>query len=429
MLSTAAFNALLKTLEEPPPHAIFILATTEVHKIPATVLSRCQRHEFRRIPVNEIVELAERHGRTGEDSCGAGGADADRPPGDRQPARCNFAARPADVHRQEGHPGERPAGAGDGYQPGGDRRWSQAILDRQAAAGLNQIRKALDAGTDPRQFARQVVDYLRSLLLIRLGSGDQVDATPEQRSLMAQHAQAFDTPWLMETLRTFNSAASDQRSSWQPGLALELAFAQAIELPGQAAATSLPLPPVQSRPVAGPPPEENTRPPQASAPPARGTGQARTVREPATVARPAAAAPAEASKASTALPTTAIKPAESSDLSMQAIQQSWPRIRALVKKRKNMTEALLNSCKLMGVKDGVLILGFKTEVIKSKMEANDNLQIIRVAIKEVAGIDLQVTCVISSGKGSAKLADLNVENDGMVGTALRDLGGEIVDVK
>ena len=55
MLSTAAFNALLKTLEEPPSHAIFILATTEAHKIPATVLSRCQRHEFRRIPVVDIV--------------------------------------------------------------------------------------------------------------------------------------------------------------------------------------------------------------------------------------------------------------------------------------------------------------------------------------------------------------------------------------
>ena len=55
MLSTAAFNALLKTLEEPPPHAIFVLATTEIHKIPATVLSRCKRHEFRRVPVDEIV--------------------------------------------------------------------------------------------------------------------------------------------------------------------------------------------------------------------------------------------------------------------------------------------------------------------------------------------------------------------------------------
>src|SRR5512143_3760587 len=56
MLSTAAFNALLKTLEEPPPHAIFVLATTEIHKIPATVLSRCQRHEFRRLPMGEIVK-------------------------------------------------------------------------------------------------------------------------------------------------------------------------------------------------------------------------------------------------------------------------------------------------------------------------------------------------------------------------------------
>ncbi|MCK5053000.1 MAG: DNA polymerase III subunit gamma/tau, partial [Anaerolineales bacterium] len=56
MLSTAAFNALLKTLEEPPEHAIFILATTEVHKIPATVLSRCQRHEFRQLPVATILD-------------------------------------------------------------------------------------------------------------------------------------------------------------------------------------------------------------------------------------------------------------------------------------------------------------------------------------------------------------------------------------
>src|SRR3970040_1798096 len=55
MLSAAAFNALLKTLEEPPAHAIFILATTEVHKVPATVLSRCQRHEFRRIPLTKIM--------------------------------------------------------------------------------------------------------------------------------------------------------------------------------------------------------------------------------------------------------------------------------------------------------------------------------------------------------------------------------------
>ena len=55
MLSTSAFNALLKILEEPPAHLMFILATTELHKVPATILSRCQRHSFKRIPVDTIA--------------------------------------------------------------------------------------------------------------------------------------------------------------------------------------------------------------------------------------------------------------------------------------------------------------------------------------------------------------------------------------
>ena len=114
-------------------------------------------------------------------------------------------------------------------------------------------------------------------------------------------------------------------------------------------------------------------------------------------------------------------------MSLQAITQNWPKIRALVKKRKSQTEALLNSCKPLGIKDGVLLLGFQAELLKSKMETNDNLQIIRQALGQVLGIDMQVRCVITTGKGKSLPADLNVETDGMVGTALRDLGGEIVD--
>ena len=60
MLTDAAFNALLKTLEEPPPHAVFILATTEAHKVPATVVSRCQRFDFRRAPLASLVANLER---------------------------------------------------------------------------------------------------------------------------------------------------------------------------------------------------------------------------------------------------------------------------------------------------------------------------------------------------------------------------------
>jgi len=100
MLTREAFNALLKTLEEPPPHAIFVLATTEVHKIPATVLSRCQRHEFRRIPINYIQanlkEIAKEEGINVE----WGGINRDRPTINWQHARRGFAAGSAGIYRK-----------------------------------------------------------------------------------------------------------------------------------------------------------------------------------------------------------------------------------------------------------------------------------------------------------------------------------------
>ncbi len=103
MLSTQAFNALLKTLEEPPPHAIFILATTEIHKIPATVLSRCQRHEFRRVPVDDILASLKQMAKAEETQGGRGCAGADRPAGHRLDAGCPIAARPALVHGDDHH--------------------------------------------------------------------------------------------------------------------------------------------------------------------------------------------------------------------------------------------------------------------------------------------------------------------------------------
>src|SRR3990170_3147062 len=157
MLSTAAFNALLKTLEEPPPHAIFILATTEMHKIPATVLSRCQRHEFRRLPLDEMVAQLEMIAKK-EDIKAERGA-------------LELIARQATGSLRDAESLlDQLASTGGGVK----LDWAQevlgtstslAVLDlvdalvaRDAAAGLDLIHQTLDAGSDPRQFARQVVD-------------------------------------------------------------------------------------------------------------------------------------------------------------------------------------------------------------------------------------------------------------------------------
>jgi DNA polymerase-3 subunit gamma/tau len=109
---------------------------------------------------------------------------------------------------------------------------------------------------------------------------------------------------------------------------------------------------------------------------------------------------------------------------MQRVSQNWLRVRAVVKKKHPATEALLNSCRPLAIKDGVLILSFATEIVKSKMENLENIEITRQAIASVAGIELMIRCVVGN-KGTANSTDLDVDRDGMVGTAL-NLGGKIV---
>ena len=111
MLSTAAFNALLKTLEEPPPHVKFIFATTEIRKVPVTVLSRCQRFDLRRVDADVLVTHLAGIAAQGERRGRARGAGADRARGGRLGARCAVAARSGD--RACRRPGARRGRAAD----------------------------------------------------------------------------------------------------------------------------------------------------------------------------------------------------------------------------------------------------------------------------------------------------------------------------
>jgi DNA polymerase III subunit gamma/tau len=417
MLSTAAFNALLKTLEEPPAHAIFILATTEVHKIPATVLSRCQRHEFRRIPVAEITRHLQ-HIAKGEKL-------------EVDPEVLTLIARQSTgAMRDAISLLDQLASTGQKItllqaQEVLGTATNQVVvdliknlIDRNPGEGFNAIHQALDSGTDARQFARQVVEYLRSLLLIRLGNADQVDATTEMRAIMAQHAQAFELDHLLETIRLFNNAASDTKGSWQPGLLLELALAEAIEIPSrsvQPAAVAPQTPAAAVRynfPSEQPPdwPDADLTPP----PPVISEPAAK--RTPSTATPTPSAAPVE---------ETRVEAPASGKVSVQDIQQNWRRIRAMVKRQSAATEALLNSSKLLGIKDGLLVLGFQAELLRGKMSTEENIEIISGAIGEVLGVRPGITCVVMNAKAGTAPSDLNIESDGMVGTAL-NLGGQIV---
>ncbi len=105
------------------------------------------------------------------------------------------------------------------------------MLDQKPAAGMDAIHTALDSGTDPRLLARQVVDYLRALLLVQMGNASQVDLAADTRAQAAKHAKAFSTSEVMRMIKAFNFAATDLRGGWQPSLPLEMALAEVIEAP------------------------------------------------------------------------------------------------------------------------------------------------------------------------------------------------------
>ena len=407
MLSTAAFNALLKTLEEPPAHAIFILATTEVHKIPATVLSRCQRHEFRRIPVMEIVKTLEEL------------AKAEKIQYDDE-ALILIARQATGAMRDAISLLDQLASTGSRItlelaQTVLGTATNQLVIDlvtaiqkQDTAAGLETIHSALDSGSDPRQFARQTVEFLRSLMLIKMGNEKQVDATADTREIMSAHAKAMSNSDLIRWIGLFNNAINDLRTSWQPGLALELAFAQAIQ-----PASQVQKPEVHE--------EKPSRPPQPAATPESRIDTMRAVPEAEPPAKPEKTAIHKVEKAESQASSES-----ASGASAQLILTNWAAILVEVKKQsRSQVGALLNSQKLIQVKGSVLTLGFASELLKSKMESEEYVQITRNAIKQVTGADLQIRCVVANAKGNADPANLEIDHDGIVGAAL-NLGGKLV---
>lgn len=172
MLSTSAFNALLKTLEEPPDHVVFILATTEVHKIPQTVLSRCQRFDFRRIPTREITE----HLKTicGRDavSCDEEALWAIARQGDGS-MRDSLSLLDQVITFANGHMSRAVVVEILGLTDHALLfETLSALVHRDQTAILKILEKIARAGYEPSLFAQDLMENLRHLLLIRIGGDD-----------------------------------------------------------------------------------------------------------------------------------------------------------------------------------------------------------------------------------------------------------------
>ncbi|MCQ3938204.1 MAG: DNA polymerase III subunit gamma/tau [Chloroflexi bacterium] len=396
MLSTAAFNALLKTLEEPPPHAIFVLATTEIHKIPATVLSRCQRHEFRRVPIDEIVsnlkQIAASENIQADDEAltliarqSAGGMR------DAQSLLDQLASTGARITLALA---QQVLGTATSQTV---LDVIASILDHQPARGLETIHHALDSGADPRSLARQLVEYLRGLMLIQMGNAEQVEATREVKTQMESHAKAFTSTDVLRMMKIFNNAAVDLRGGWQPSLSLELALAEVIDYTPPLSPQNLDLGGMK-----GEAPQPKPKP----------------------VSAPAAESKPEVKSASSPKGEAPQPVVESPAINSNDIVKAWkPLINALPKAQANLG-ALMNSVKMIDVQGKTLILGMASDVLVEKLNKPDQIETIQRLIKDHFHVDVSVRCVVTNAKG--KLPS-HVSQDGMVAAAIQH-GGEIVDM-
>ena len=405
MLSTAAFNALLKTLEEPPPHAKFVLATTEEHKVPLTIKSRCQQFNFRLLTLPEIT------GRlrwiAGQEQLSV------------EPAALDLIARQGSgsIRDAESLLDQLVAAPGDAITlertqmvlGTASNEAISALVDAwlaaDAPAGLHVIHEALASGADVRQFARQMVDYLRQLLLLQAAGDDApLNLPDEDRRRMSRQSQQTSLDALIDAVKAFNGAALTSSSSWQPQLPLELGFISLLPDKAPAhpsAATSQAQQPAPEQ-TASEQPTPNATPqtaaPQNEAQPGPAGDKQETAAEPPAVAD--AAAPSRASDPQTqkgATPEVLPPAATPEAITLQAVQRQWEPMIVRVGQQDRNLPALLNVSKPLGVEGNAIILGFDYGVLKDKFEARlESRELVAATLSDLLGAKCIVRSVVTA---------------------------------
>ena len=397
MLTAEAFNALLKTLEEPPGHAIFVLVTTEPHRLPATILSRCQRFDFHRISLPDLI------GRL-RFICEAEGIDVDTgalelvgrlSTGSLRDAEslldqlvsyCGTKITLDDVHMVVGMTGSEAA-----------KTLAAHVINRDIPSGLRLINETAAEGADLRQFCREVVEYLRGLMLLKVGgAADLLDVTNEALDEMRAMADEASAPMLINSIRHFTAAEAAQRVPVHAQLPLELAFVEAtLASQGQEqvdsigpreGATSIARPPTQPRSLGRP----SSHFPETISPAPRAVRDAApSTRTPASTLSPSRdAAGGETGR------SEAVSEAAASDQS-DRLGRDWPKIMEAFGLVNKSIQALLRDCQPVKFQEGVAELGFYFQFHRTRIEDQSYRAVVEKVLSDFLGESVRVKCVLA----------------------------------
>jgi DNA polymerase-3 subunit gamma/tau len=361
MLTQEAFNALLKTLEEPPAHTIFVLATTESQKVPLTIASRCQRLEFARLKLGEIksqlamIAKAEKIGIEDKalDLIARSAEGAMRDAISLLDQLISFSGQQIVYDNVVTLLGTADEELLFGF--------GEAVISGDIKGVLELIKKGMEEGRSMQQVARDLVLHFRNLLHLKVGSGEALELTADYLKRLESQAQKFSFEKIKEVIGALAKAELDMK--WHPHARLVLEVAM-MELLGE------------SHPAPRATPDE-TRVAAASRP--------TPIEAPKTEAKPVAQA----------MPVMA-----TGDLSFDRVKEHWEAILENMRKKSIYGYVSLHEGEPMGISEkGKLLIGFRKGYTfhKERMEDTKNKQAFEESIREVLGRQIPIECIISDG--------------------------------
>ncbi|HJT22898.1 MAG TPA: DNA polymerase III subunit gamma/tau [Nitrospira sp.] len=406
MLSNSAFNALLKTLEEPPPHVVFIFATTEIHKIPATILSRCQHYNFRRIARTEIIErlrhVAVQDGIAVEDRSLAALARASEGSMrdglsllDQAVAFGGKTIVHADLEVLLGAVPQELIKA-----------MIRAVMAQDTPAALRVIAQVLDQGHDLKTYCAEVVESLRHLLVMSVTSPHEwpalIEAPAEELAQLASDRDLLSPEQLQQLFAIFVQAEDGLRLSAHPRFIVETAVVKATRLlrqPGSPSAHPVRIASVEQQPPQAVP--SRTKPSSGSARSVTATSSS-----PVTQALPASTPtpnrelssmpPAADALRHTKTPTTdsdqaAPREPASSAASVNdravSVALNWEHVQEEVGHTLPNVAPFLEMGWLIGIEGHVITIGFAKHatVARAMLEKADNIQSLTSLCERLSG--------------------------------------------
>ena len=389
-LSREAFDALLKIFEEPPPGVRFVLATTEPHKMPPTIVGRCQRFDFRRVGTPVLADHLER-------VAGREGFALDRPAADSLARHAEGSVRDAlslldQAAVLAGREISREAIEALIGAPKGDVQYelADAVAVRDTAGVFGILHRLTQEGHDFRHLTGQVISHFRDLLLVRAAPEEQavLDVPADGHARLAAQAAKFTLGELSRVLSLLLAAQTDMRWTTSPRLTLELALVRATIPEADPNPAGLlarierleRLAGMRTTEAGGVPPEVS-----AEAPPPE--------------ARTAEAGPADAAPVPPPAPVRAVADGaaphapDAGALDLQAIRRSWPvLLDRLLERRQMVLQASLQSATAAAYDDGVLQLAFPPGWNAAARRVQSKEEDLRKAFSEVFGSAPRIVC-------------------------------------